>query len=318
MSRDRKMRIFNRMPLQKSYRGMPKPRAAYSSYQPESDSAYFTHSSYQSGGTDSSSSSVFEQSQTAAAASEASRYDADVLSGQANLHVHDFLDDSTVITATPNNRETDAVRSTAGNIKAYTHTRPLTGRQSSAAGNRYFPQQAFSGSGSDDIWKPLTPYSTRDANDDAAASSRPAYQAYRSVAIPYTSSKDNAAESANARSTSAGKDINDPNTYLYSYMKDSNSSQMVVTPRSWNNGAVTGAGAAFANSGNNSFGFSGPAVVMQDDGSNIWKPNNSLARRQHNPGPSASGPAQAARQDSPVSSSNSEVRKFNWSNRSWN
>ncbi|MBT8130317.1 MAG: hypothetical protein KJP10_10005 [Gammaproteobacteria bacterium] len=317
MSRDGKMRVFNRMPLLKSYRGMPKPRAAYSSYQPESESSYFSHSSYQSVETDSSSSSVSEQSQTAAeaAASGASRYNANVLSGQANLHVHDFLDDSAVITVTPNNRETDAVRSTPGNIKAYTHTQPLTGGPSSAAGNRYFPQQAFSGSGSDDIWKPLTPYSTRDANDDAAPNSRPVYQAYRSVVIPYTSSNDNAAESANARSASAGKDINDPNTYLYSYMKDSNSSQVVVTPRSWNNGA--GAAAAFANPGNG-FAFSEPAVVMQDDGSNIWKPNNSLARRQHNPGPSASYPAQATRQSSSAPASNSEVRKFNWSNRSWN
>jgi hypothetical protein len=229
--------------------------------------------------------------------------------------VHDFLDDSAVITVTPDTRESDAAYSTPGNEKAYAYTRPLTGRQSSASGNSYYPQNAFSGSGSDDIWKPLTPYSTRDANDDAAANTVPVYQAYRSVAIPDATSNNNAIDATNARSASAGRDINDPNTYLYSYMKDNNSSLMVVTPRSWNKGVSSGA--TFVDPGN-SFAFSGPAVVMQDDGSNIWKPNNSLARRQHNPGPSASRSAQANRQNSPAPSSNSEVRKFNWSNRSWN
>ena len=316
MSRDGKMRVFNRMPLLKSYRGMPKPRAAYSSYQPGSDNTYFSHSSFQSTGADSNSSSLSEQSQAAAAASGVSRYNADVLSGQENLHVHDFLEGSAVITATPNTRENNAVYSTPGNKKTYAHTQPLTGRQSSAAGNSYSPQETFSGAGSDDIWKPLTPYSTRNANDGAAANMLPVYRAYRSVAIPDATGRDNAAEAANARSASAGsKDINDPNTYLYSYMKDSNSSQMVVTPRSWNKG--TAMGTAFANP-DNSFAYSGPAVVMQDDGSNIWKPNNSLARQQHNPGPSAPNTVQATRQSSSAPSSNSEVRKFNWSNRSWN
>ena len=316
MSRDGKMRVFNRMPLLKSYRGMAKPRAAYSSYQPESDNAYFSYSSYQSEGAGTGRSSFSDQSQIAAAASEASRYNGAVLSGQKNLHVHDFIDDSGVITAAPKARETDAVGSSLSNVKAYAHTQPLTGRQPGASGNRYSPQAAFPGSAADDIWKPLTPYSTRDANDDAAAGSLPVYQAYRSVTMAGTVSNDNAAEAANARSTSAGKDINDPNTYLYSYMKDSNSAQMVDTPRAWNNGAS--AGTAFAYPGN-SFAISGPAAVMEDDGSNIWKPNNSLARRQHNPVPSTSyDAAQGIRQGSSAPSSNSEVRKFTWSNRSWN
>ena len=318
MSRDGKMRVFNRMPLLKSYRGMPKPRAAYSSYQPESDNTYFSHSSYQSEGAGTGRSSLSDQSQiaAAAAASEASRYKGDVLAGQKNLHVHDFLDDSGVITATPKVRETDAPGSTPGNVKAYVHTQPLTGRPSGASGNRYFPQAAFSGSAADDIWKPLTPYSTRDANDDAAADSLPVYQAYRYVAMPDKVSTDNAAEAANTRPRSAVKDINDPNIYLYSYMKDSNSAQMIDTPRYWNNG--TSAGTALTYPGN-SFAFSGPAAPMEDDGSNIWKPNNSLARRQHYPGPSTStDSAQGIRQGSTAPSSNSEVRKFTWSNRSWN
>lgn len=318
MSRDSRMRVFNRMPL-KSYRGMPKPRAAYSSYQPESDNAYFSRSSYHSAGADSSRSSLSDQTQmtAAAAAAGASRYNGDVLSGQVNLHVQDFLDDSAVITATKNTRRTDAVGGTAVTGTAHADTQFLSGRQPGASGSSYSTQGALSGSGADDIWKPLTPYSSRDAGDNATANTFPVYPAYSVETKPDATSNNNTAEAANTRSASAGKGINDPNTYLYSYMKENNSAQRVAAPRFWNN--ADRAGATFSYPGN-SFAFSGPAVVMNDDGSNIWKPNNSLARRQHRPGPSASDSAQAARQSAsaPATTSNSEVRKFTWSNRSWN
>lgn len=351
MSRDGKMRVFNRMPLLQPHRGAHKPRAAHSNYQPGTNATYFSHSSYHADAADSMSLSLPDQyrpdrvpagRETHRESVLTPRYPKNAFPAANNLHVPDVLDNAvdgvSLKTNAGESGNADAAspaqtardQDTAAPSAAV--SQPVPAKQQAAAsysGNRYYskPQGILPGADAaenDDVWKPLTPYSTYQAVDRAPGRTVPLYKAYGSAVMPafkenadpIASSNGAGAGGNNLRSPSSGEAVNDPNTYLYSYMKESNTTRFSSSPASQGNSAH--AGDAFA-TGNGSFVYTGPAGVMEDDGSNIWKPNNTLADRRrfrdHAPSYFSGGePGQAAA----APKSNADVPKFTWSTRSWN
>ena len=149
------------------------------------------------------------------------------------------------------------------------------------------------------IWKPLTPYSNYNVKP----------------AMPTVTSPDEGATGTHRDSAEA--DSWDPNTYLYSYMKSNESSQAPVTsyPRDNSNIWIPSAGYS-----DNAFNTATPTFTAKNDSTNIWKPGNTFANRQRG---TETGPsyydAGNSRHGTSEQSSDSAVRKFDWSQSSpWN
>jgi hypothetical protein len=170
--------------------------------------------------------------------------------------------------------------------------------------NHYMPEFNTIQPGSEDsvegnIWKPSTPHSSY--------ATQPG--------IPAVTSTENKPANTNTHSVEAGHW--DPNTYLYSYMKDYDSSQAPVTvyPRDNSNIWIPSA----ANQ-HNEYKTAAPTYTARNDSSNIWRAGNNFAdrRRNNDNRPSYYSPGTTDHNTS-YGSSASEVRKFTWSESSpWN
>jgi hypothetical protein len=151
----------------------------------------------------------------------------------------------------------------------------------------------------DNTLKPLTPYSNYGAQSGMSSVTRP----------------DQGANTTNRDAVEAGSW--DPNTYLYSYMKDNDASAAPVTSYPRDNSNIWIPSASYRD---NAYRTAAPTFTAKNDSTNIWKPGNTFADRRRN---TEAGPTYYSAGDSqPVAadqSSGSAVRKFDWSQTSpWN
>jgi hypothetical protein len=149
------------------------------------------------------------------------------------------------------------------------------------------------------IWKPLSPYSSYAVN-------------------PGIASVNNAGDEANqSHSVPAGADKWDPNTYLYSYMKDNDQSAAPVIPYPRDNSNIWLPSDSYKD---NEYPVAAPAFTAKNDSSNIWKPGNTHAdRRRSTEERSSYYSAGNSQRNTSVPSTGTEVRKFVWSESApWN
>jgi hypothetical protein len=152
----------------------------------------------------------------------------------------------------------------------------------------------------DNIWKPLTPYSNYGAEPGISSSALP----------------DEAAATTSGDAVEA--DSWDPNTYLYSYMRDNDASPAAVTSYPRDNSNIWVPSASYRN---NAYKTAAPTLTAKNNSTtNIWKPGNTFTDRRRN---TESGPSYYSAGDTQHStaerSSGSAVRKFDWSQTSpWN
>jgi hypothetical protein len=143
------------------------------------------------------------------------------------------------------------------------------------------------------IWKPLSPYSNYAINPGMAAVNDAGDEAKESHREP------------------AGADKWDPNTYLYSYMKNNDYSQAPVIPYPRDNSNI------WLPSGNhedNEYPAAAPTFTAKNDSSNIWKPGNTYAdRRRSTEASSSYYSAGNVQRNTSAPSTGNEVRKFVWS-----
>jgi len=149
------------------------------------------------------------------------------------------------------------------------------------------------------IWKPLSPYSNYAVNPDMASVNDADDEANESHREP------------------AGADKWDPNTYLYSYMKDNDYSQAPVIPYPRDNSNIWLPSGSYKD---NEYPAAAPAFTAKNDSSNIWKPGNTYAdRRRSTEARPSYYSTENSQRNTAVPSTGTEVRKFVWSESApWN
>ena len=150
-----------------------------------------------------------------------------------------------------------------------------------------------------------------DSGSAALTSTIPLYKQYQPAAgRPKSSSGDDSVvvpakdlnvDSSIWNSSTAGLDMDDPNTYLYSYLKDSGNMHSSIAAHSGENSNQMNSTTADQDNGDAS------VVAVKSSGSNIWKPNQLFPRQRQN----------MARAESALTA-NSEMGRFTWpDNGSW-
>jgi len=289
ISRNGKMRTFNRMPLIQPQNASAKSHAAYSSFKPESDNAHVLYSMYGTG-------QQFDKAINPRHPSDrlASSYNTNRRSGPVAPYKY-YSSHRSGRSNPRDSRTVNGFRGDKASTSASTdNDSPLT---------RYAPETAF-----DSAAVILKAAYTRDATrkrqpktSDSAdqADTIPLYKQYQPAAgkldaasgtdSAVTTAVDTDQESTTWNSFPAGADMDDPNTYLYSYLKD--------------NASVS---TSANQDGSDSSG--GPTVADKTDRSNIWKPNNLFPDQRRN----------SDRVETELTA-NSEVSKYSWSDdRPWN
>jgi hypothetical protein len=265
ISRNGNMRTFNRMPLIQPQNASTRSHAAYSSYKPESDNAYVLYSMYGTG-------QQYEKAISPRHPSDrlASRYDTNRRSAPVAPHKY-YSSHRFGKSNLRGSRTVNGFRGDNASTSAPTHSDSLV--------TRYAPEAVFDSAAV--ISKAAY---TRDATRkrqtetfDSAdqADTIPLYKQYQPAAgkLDAADSTDSVVtadvvteqESTSWNSFPAGADMDDPNTYLYSYLKDNAS----VSTSANQDGSDSTAGSTAAD---------------KNDRSNIWKPNNMFPARRSNTG----------------------------------
>ena len=244
ISRNGKMRTFNRMPLIQPQNASTRSRAAYSSYHPESDTSQVSYSNYGSG-------------------------------LQAKKRSLDSGNQSDRLVQAPDtNRRTNSVAS-----RGYFSDEKVETRSS------YLPY-----------------VDNRSSGEDILSASRAADSASNSYTgetyIGDSASAVQPAASVNAGSSTwnsnfTGLDMDDPNTYLYSYLKDNGNMHGSIASHAWGNPTQMNHASADRDQYYNS-------TAEKSERSNIWKPNSMFPDRRHN----------AAQRSAPELAATSEMRKL--------
>ncbi len=159
--------------------------------------------------------------------------------------------------------------------------------------NYYLPGFNDQQPANDTIWKPLKPYSNYGAQSGVSSVTR-ANQG-----------------SGTTNGDAVEADNWDPNTYLYSYMKDNDVSPAPVTSYPRDNSNIWVPSASYRD---NAYRTPAPTFTAKNDNSNIWKAGNTFADHQRNteatPTYYSAGDSQHSTADQ---SSGSAIRKFDWS-----
>jgi hypothetical protein len=254
MSSDGKMHTFNRMPLVELPAASAGPHAAYTSYKPVSNNTHVSYANFGSG-------------HKANKRSLNSRNNSD-RAGRAtdtNRHTHsmaprDYYSDERSTAQSPH-------APYAGNgSRDYS---PSASRPADSDSDFYASEAFINDAGHKQ--QQITPLESTAASSAAPASTIPLYKQYQPAAG--RAKPGNGADSAgqtvediSVESSTwtdyAGLDMNDPNTYLYSYLRDNDNkrtSSSASTDPDNSDGSVT-----VSSTG-----------AEKSDRSNIWKPNNS-------------------------------------------
>jgi hypothetical protein len=257
MSRDGKMHTFNRMPLVELPVTSPRPHAAYTGYKPESNNPHFLYANYGSGhklNTRSLNSRNNSDRVGRAAGADrrapslsAREYYSNERFTARSRHlpyaVNGSRDDSPSISG-PADSDSDFYAGEAFNSDAGHRQQQLTALESAGAPSAA-PASTIP------LYKRYQPAAGRAKLDNNADS---AGQAVEDVRVESSTWGDH-----------AGLDMNDPNTYLYSYLRDND-----------NNGASVSA----SPNSDSSDGSVSSSLAVKSDSSNIWKPNSSYPDRR--------------------------------------
>jgi hypothetical protein len=259
ISRNGKMRTFNRMPLIQSQNASARPQAAYSSYHPESDTSQVSYSNYGSG--------LKANKRSLNSSNQSDRL------GQApdiNRRTH-----SVAPRGYFSDERYETRSSYLPNVNNWSREDISSASRAADSANNSYTSETYIG----------------DSGSAAPASTFPLYKQYQPAAGKFgaaggtdsvvTTDVITDQESTTWNSFPAGADMDDPNTYLYSYLKDN----ARVSTSANQNGSGSSAGST---------------VAEKNDRSNIWKPNGMFPDRRHN----------AAQRSAPELAANSEMRKL--------
>jgi len=251
ISRNGKMRSFNRMPLIQLQNASAKPQAAYSSYQPESDNPQVSYSSYGSAlKSDKRSLNSSNQSDRLVQAPDTNRRTHSVAS--RGYFSDERYETRSSYLPSDNNWSRADISSVS--------------RAADSANNSYTSETYISDSGS------AAPASTiyKQYQPDAGA---PKFSSGTdSVILPSTGIN---VDSSTWNSEFAGLDMDDPNTYLYSYLKDNDNMHGSISSYSWGNSTQM-------NNASADQGRYYSSTEEKSERSNIWKPNSMFPDRRHN------------------------------------
>lgn len=275
MGRDGKMRTFNRMPLMQPHHASARPHAAYSSYHPQSDNSRIFYSSY---GPDAAAPKRFYPRNQSASISSAR----DINRRTDSVAQRNYYSAERSGIQSPH-------RTYAGND--FMKDIPAASTAADLDSDLYTTAAFINGSGNGgDKRKSNTPSTSSDIYSAVPTTAIPQFKQYKPAAgkANLSSGADSVVspakgiklDSSTWNSSSAGPDMNDPNTYLYSYLKDTDNIHNSVSSQ--------------GNSDNST-------VAVKNESANIWKPNNSFPDRRRNTGLVES-----------EFTANSEMRKFSW------
>jgi hypothetical protein len=289
MSSDGKMHTFNRMPLVELPTASARPHAAYTSYKPESSNPHVAYANFGSG-----------HKLNRRSLNSPDNSDRVSRAAGANRHAHSLAPReyySYERSSTRSLHRPYAVNSSRDDIPSV--SRPAD------PGSDLNTGEAFIGNaGQKQLQR--TPLVSAGASSAAPASTIPLHKQYQPAAGRAKS--DNGADSAaqtvediSVESTTltdyAGLDMNDPNTYLYSYLRDNDNKRT---------------SASAATDPDNGGGPASSTLATKSDPSNIWKPNNSYPdRRGYIEDSQSNNPAQKTAQARSVTA-NSAMTRFTW------
>ena len=305
ISRDGKMRTFNRMPLMQPHHASAKPHTAYSSYKPESDNYHVSYSSYGSNVATPENLYPRNQSGPITSAPDINRrfdsvaprkYYSSERSGIRNSHtthaVNHFINDIPAASRPVDNGNSQGLLVPVKTYDSYTATSNAAyikdainkpSRQTSYTGGKFDQTELrnnnFANGG--DKRKPNTPITSIDAYSAVPTTTIPMFKRYKPAAAKANLSSDanpvvspaidTDVDSNTWNSSSAGADMNDPNTYLYSYLKDNDNTR---TSSSSHSGESLDQAASTSTYTDNSHNSTNPGVAVKNESLNIWKPNN--------------------------------------------
>jgi hypothetical protein len=292
MSRDGKMHTFNRMPLVELPVASARPHAAYTSYKPESSNYHFSYASYRSGQKlDRSSLNLRNNSDRVGRAAGANR--STHSPALRENHSREYYSDE---------RSTARSRYLPNVVNGSRDDGPSVSRPADPDSDFYTGEAFINNAGQ----KHLAPLMSAGASSADPAATIPLYKKYQPASGRAKS--DNGADSAAQTAEDirvesstwtdyAGLDMNDPNTYLYSYLKDNDNKRT---------------SASDSTDTDNSDGSVRSALADQSDSSNIWKPNNSYPdRRGYIENSQSDNSAQNTGQARSVTA-NSDMKGFAW------
>lgn len=281
MSRDGKMHTFNRMPLVELPVASARPHAAYTSYKPESNNSYVSYANFRSG-----------HKLDKKSLNSRNNYDRAGRAAGANRRSHSLAPREYY----PDERSTARSRHLPYDVNSYRGDGPSVSRPADPDSDFYAGQKQLQ----------ETPLVSAGSSSADPASTIPLYKQYQPAAGRAKSDKgaDSAAQTAEDISVEsstwtdyAGLDMNDPNTYLYSYLKDNDNKRT---------------SASASTDPENSDGPVSSTQAVKSDPSNIWKPNNSYPDRrgyiensQSNNSPQNTGQARSV-------TANSDMTSFAW------
>ena len=288
MSRDGKMHTFNRMPLVELPVASARSHAAYTSYKPESNHPHFSYANFRSGQKlNRSSLNLPDNPDRAGRAAGANR-------GAHSPAPREYYSEQ---------RSTAPSRHLPYAVNGSRDDGPPVSRQAGPDSDFYTGEAFIDNAGQK---QQLAPLMSAGASSADPASTIPLYKKYQPAAgrAKTGNGADSAAQTAediSVESSSwtdyAGLDMNDPNTYLYSYLKDNDNRRT---------------SASDSTDTDNSDGSVRSALADKSDPSNIWKPNNSYPDRRgyienSQPDNSAQNTAQAR-----SVAANSDMKSFAW------
>ena len=292
MSSDGKMHTFNRMPLVELPAASARPHAAYTSYKPESNNSDVSYTN-------------FGSSHKANKSSLNSRNNSDRV-GRAtdtNRRTHymaprGYYSDERSTARSPHvpyagNGSRDDNRSVS---------RPTD------SDSDFYTSEAFINDASHkQQQRQVTPLESASASSAAPASTIPLYKQYqpaagRAITGNGADSAGQTVEDISVESSTwtdyAGLDMNDPNTYLYSYLRDNDNKR---------------SSSSASKDPDNSDGSVSSTVAEKSDPSNIWKPNNSYPdRRGYIENSQSNNAAQNTGRVRSELTANSAMTKFTW------
>jgi len=256
ISRNGKMRTFNRMPLMQLQNVSAKPQAAYSSYKPEFDNPQVSYSSYGSG------LKANKRSLNSSNQSDRLGQAADSNIRTRSVAPRGFYSDERYGTRSPHLPYADN-----GSREDISPT-----SRSADSGRNSYTGEAYIG----------------DSGSAAPVSTIPLYKQYQPAAgSPKSSSGADSVvqpaagvnvDSSTWNSNFAGLDMDDPNTYLYSYLKDNDNMHGSASSHSRENPIQMN-----PTSADQDHDYSSAAAVKSER-SNIWKPNSMFPARRSNTG----------------------------------
>ena len=255
LSSDGKMHTFNRMPLVELPAVSARPHATYSSYHPESDYAHVSYSNFGSGH------KAINRSLNSRNNPGRAGPDTDMHGPAHSLFPREYYSYERPSARSPHlpyagNRSTDNFPSAS---------RPAD------SGSDFHMTEAFNndvGPEHHQHQQQVSPLESTGASTTAPASTIPLYKQYHPAAGRAEPDKgaDSAAlpaEDVRVESSTwtnyAGLDMNDPNTYLYSYLRDNDNRRK--------------SGSSSTEPDNSDSSVSSTAAI-ESDRSNIWKPND--------------------------------------------